>query len=90
MKATRPVRLDEGRLYLEVFYTFHKEQLEQDRYRKIIEEVMAQVLGEELALYLELGQKTKTALKKDEAEVVNVSGKVADDELVKAAEEIFG
>jgi len=87
LRSARPVAVDNGILQIEAFYKFHKEQLEQDRHRRKLEEAMAQVLGSQIRLEFLLAQKGGTSgNKKDD----NVSGAVEDDSLVKAAEEIFG
>jgi hypothetical protein len=90
LRAARPIELIENRLTIEVFYTFHKEQLELDRHRRILEMVMSEILGLPLKLTFVLGKKVKAALKNDGEQVVNVTGDVADESLVEAAEEIFG
>lgn len=43
LKATEPVRFDRGFLHIRVFYRFHKERLEEERYRKLVEQAAAKV-----------------------------------------------
>jgi len=61
LKAARPVAAKDGKLTLEVFYRFHKEQLEQEKSRHIIEEVISQITGEPIRLFYRLGEKPVSA-----------------------------
>jgi hypothetical protein len=79
LKASRPSQIDGDVLILEVFYEFHKERLESDKCRTIVEEVASEVVNRPLKIKCILGQKGKAlASEKKEADVVQV------------AEEIFG
>jgi DNA polymerase-3 subunit gamma/tau len=89
LKATKPVDLADGTIIVEVYYKFHKEQLELSRYKKMVESAVSNVISDGLQLkYVlkERGSERKSAQKKNE----NISGKVEDEEIVRAAEEIFG
>jgi len=89
LRAVEPVRCEARTLVLKVFYNFHKEQLEQERYRQILEKVFATELGGGVVrLEFELGN--KSVLSQERVEVVNVTGKVEDEDLAQAAEKIFG
>ena len=78
LRSTRPMDFDGEKLTLEVFYKFHKDKLETDRCRQIVEEAVGQVFGmAPVKLYLRLGQRA-VQIKEDNTE-----------ELIKAAEEIF-
>ena len=48
MRATRPGKIRDGVLVLEVFYKFHKERLEEAKNRKIVNAGLAVALGEEI------------------------------------------
>jgi len=77
LRSTRPVDFDGRDLVLEAFYEFHKKQLESERCRVIVEQAVGEVLGAAgIVLKLQLGSGPKKMV-------------VAEDELVKAAEEIF-
>ncbi|MBI2587253.1 hypothetical protein HYW29_00360, partial [Candidatus Amesbacteria bacterium] len=77
LRSTRPVDFDGRDLVLEAFYEFHKKQLETERCRVIVEQAVGEVLGAAgIVLKLQLGGGPRK------------SGD-AQDELVKAAEEIF-
>lgn len=88
LRSARPKEIKDKFLTIEVFYKFHKEQLEQEARRKMIEEEVAKMWGP-MSVKCILGERTRTALKQA-PEVDNISGKVVDDEVVRAAEEIFG
>ena len=83
LRSTRPTGYDGDTLTLEVFYKFHKDKLESDRCRQIVELAVGEVLGTDPArLVLQLGQRLQPA--KEEVVADNV-----DDDLVAAAAEIF-
>lgn len=84
LRATRPMEISGDVLKIEVFYQFHKERIESDSYRKIVEDVVTQVLGKPARIVCFLSESPKRA-----ADVVNVAPSVEED-IVKAAEEIFG
>lgn len=90
LKAARPVATADSWLTVEVYYTFHKEQLEQERYRAMLESQCSEVMGAPVKLRFKLGQKTAQAVAAAPKEVVNVTGRVKDEDLAQAAEEIFG
>ncbi|MDO8488192.1 MAG: DNA polymerase III subunit gamma/tau [bacterium] len=81
LRSTRPIGFDGHKLTLEVFYKFHKDKLESDRCRNIIETALGMVLGTDpVPVDLQLGQR----IKREE-----VSAESIDEDIVKAAEEIF-
>lgn len=80
LRATRPVGFDGQGLVLEVFYKFHKERLEVDRYRQLVEEVASQVLVAPIRIKYYLSQRTEKVAKE----------KLAKDDIIKTAEEVFG
>ena len=84
LRAARPEAFDGKTLCIEVFYKFHKERLESQPFRNIIEEVAGEVLGGTPRLLCGLSEVQKKA-----ADVRNVSEEVEED-IVKAAEDIFG
>jgi len=89
LKASRPVSLNHDSLTIEVFYTFHKEQLEQERHRKLLETCMAEVLHAVLKLKFVLGKKAERVKSPSPKMDANVTGKVEDEQLAQMAEEIF-
>ena len=75
---------EDGVARIQVFYQFHKEQLELDRYRSIIEASIEELLGGRVKVEFEL---TRSAIQKGASQESNISGKV-EDELVNLAEEL--
>jgi len=88
LRATKPAGFDGKFLMLEVFYKFHKERLETDRYRQIVEEVASQILLTPVSIRYSLAQKIKE-IKETEASNVDITAKV-DNDIINTAEEIFG
>jgi len=87
LRSAKPISYMDGWLTIEAYYKFHKEQLEQERYRSKLEEAMASVLDGNVRLSFTLSNKGN---KSDNPKVENISGTVEDDALVRAAEEILG
>lgn len=85
LRATNPQEFDGKILTIEVFYEFHKERIEREPYRKIIEEVAGEVLEvDNLVLVCRLSQTRKKAF-----DIVNVDS-AEEEDIIRAAEEIFG
>ena len=61
LKATKPTGFDGKCLALEVFYKFHKERLEEERYRRMVEEVVSRVLAQPITIKYYLGEKNNKA-----------------------------
>ena len=81
LRSTRPADFDGRTLVLDVFYKFHKDKLESDKCRVIVEETVGDVLGTPaVSVKLQLGQKTLRS---------EVSAEAIEEDIVKAAEEIF-
>lgn len=90
LKAARPKELDEDRLVVEVNYPFHKQQLEVTRYRALVESVVGQVLSTNIRLVYVL-RETKNRVDPETRKAdSNVSGAVEDEDIIRAAEEVFG
>ncbi|MEK7154930.1 MAG: hypothetical protein AAB697_02285, partial [Patescibacteria group bacterium] len=83
LRSTKPVECDGDTLLLEVFYKFHKDKLESEKCRQIVEVAVGEVFGTDpVRLVLQLGQRLRPG--KEEVVAENV-----DDDLVAAAAEIF-
>jgi len=57
LRAARPKDFDGENLVLEVFYEFHKTQLESDKCRRLVEETIAMILEMPVKIKCVLGQK---------------------------------
>jgi len=78
LRAARPQKTDRITLTIEVFYGFHKEQLEQERHRRVLEQVIAEIAEVPVVrTVFVLGEKKNKPL----------SPKKQDEELAKAAAE---
>ena len=86
LRSTRPVDFDGDTLYLEVFFRFHKEKLEEQKIRALLETTMSEILGSDIFFKMSLADNrsrpTKVVAASDVAEVDN-------EELSKIAAEIF-
>jgi len=80
LRATSPVAFDGEDLLLEVFYKFHKDKLETDRCRKIVEESVKDVLN---------SGNVKLKLKLTSKQVKQELAADVEEDIVKAAAEIF-
>ncbi len=85
LRSSKFVKGEHGKATIQVFYKFHKEQLELDRHRRLIEECVITHLGGLVKVEFVLASSTEKIINtKDD----NVSGKVEEAEgLVKLAEE---
>jgi len=80
LRATEPLGFSDGYLEIKVFYQFHKDRLEEDRYRRLIEQAVSQVLAESVKIKYRLAEKAT------EAELLPAD----EPDIIKTAEEIFG
>ncbi len=87
LRAARPIKLDGGNLTLEVFYKFHKERLETDRCRSIVEEVATQILGLPIKLKCVLGQKKNSLINEKIVEEAEKNGD--ENDIMELASGIF-
>jgi DNA polymerase III subunit gamma/tau len=87
LRSAKPKGIEGKCLTIEVFYKFHKEQLEQEVKRAMLEEEAAKLWGVG-GIKCVLGERVvvSPSVVKN---VENVTGKVDDEEVVRAAEEIF-
>jgi len=86
LRASRPVGLEGEVLTLEVFYKFHKEKLETEKCRQIVEESASQILGKPVRLKCVLGQ--KKSLDQVQAKVV-VENTPPGSDIIDLANQIF-
>jgi len=85
LKAAYPLKLEGDELILGVYYSFHKECLERESSRRIVESAAADVLGRKVRVFYEL----KGRKKKPQPSSYSLPEKDSDD-LMSLAENIFG
>lgn len=83
----RPTDCADGAVNIAVKYKFHRDQLAQDRFRRMIEAAAAEVLGSPLRLRFNLSPQTIEVLKKSPQDD-NIAA-IGDNELVSTVEELF-
>jgi len=88
LRSAKPKEIHDKFLTIEVFYKFHKEQLEQEARRRIVEEEIKKLWGP-ISVRCVLGDKANQTIQKA-PEHDNITAAVVDTEVLKAAEEIFG
>ncbi|KKR70485.1 MAG: polymerase III, subunit gamma and tau protein [Candidatus Woesebacteria bacterium GW2011_GWA2_40_7b] len=89
LRAARPIGYDGKTLTLGVFYKFHKERLEDNHHRSVLEEIVAKVLKSPTRVVCTLVEPPpKKIIEEVKTEAVLTEGKDAD--IIKVAEEIFG
>ena len=86
LRSAKPKELMDKFLTIEVFYKFHKDQLEQEARRRIIEEEIAKLWGP-ISVRCVLGDPPLRKASDGQGRVVAV---VNNEDVVKNAEEIFG
>lgn len=89
LRAAKPVAYDGKTLTLGVYYKFHKERLEDSTHRRVLEDIIGQVLNAPTKVICTL---TEPAPRKvmEVAQVKPVLTEDKDRDIIKAAEEIFG
>ncbi len=86
LRSAKPLEIKDKFLTIEVFYKFHKDQLEQEARRRIIEEEIAKMWGP-ISVRCILGERKTQKLENSKTQNVSVLG---NEEGVAAAEEVFG
>lgn len=92
LRAARPKKIDKDGLLIEVFYKFHKDKLEEQKNRKIVEIGLDKVFGGLVKFRCVLAEK-KPEAKNETRDTRNERQDVEDGkggEIDKVAEEIFG
>ncbi|MBI2268642.1 MAG: DNA polymerase III subunit gamma/tau [Candidatus Blackburnbacteria bacterium] len=84
LRATKPQGLNGNNLMLEVFYQFHKERIEKDPYRSLVEKIAQEVFGKEIHIVCFLSSSKKRAI-----DIANLTEEVEED-IIRVAEDIFG
>lgn len=87
LKTAYPISFEDKRLTLGVYYQFHKECLEKEANRRIVELVAGEVLDCQVSLFYRLGKKKLASAKKNN----RPSSKSSEDgNIYHVAKEIFG
>lgn len=90
LRASRPLKMEGDFLTLEVFYKFHKERLETEKCRLIVEEVASQILDTPVKLKCVLGEKKNTPSltqadeesNSDKNDIMDIAGKIFSGKLI--------
>jgi len=91
LRACRPKQLEDNCLILEVFYRFHKDQLEQERNRQIIEEALEKLFSAPFRIRCQLGERPKTPPPpKLQTSTPSAPPDSGGEDLYEVAKEIFG
>lgn len=89
LKSARPLAVEENILIIEAFYKFHKERLEEPKVNTLLTQVVCDKLGCRLGVKCVLGEGKKPTKPTVFQESKIVTGQNNDNDLIKAAEEIF-
>ncbi len=88
LRAAKPVAYNGKVLTLGVYYKFHKERIEEVKHRKVLEEIIAKVLQSPTKVCCILVEPPpKKVIEEAKVEPILTEGK--DQDIIKAAEEIF-
>ncbi|MGB6838964.1 MAG: DNA polymerase III subunit gamma/tau [Microgenomates group bacterium] len=90
LRAARPIGFDGKVLKLGVFYRFHKERLEDGHHRRVLEEVVRDVLGSPIKIICTLAEQPARRVIKEKPKKEIVLTEDADEDIIKVAKEIFG
>ncbi len=80
LKSCQPLKIDGRYLILEVYYAFHKDRIEAQKNREVIEGVIKEVIGTELLLKCEVNVENKPKKKKGSRE----TGELTDHNIIPA------
>lgn len=90
LRAARPIGFDGKVLELGVFYRFHKERLEDGHHRRVLEEVVRDVLGSPIKIICTLAEQPARRVVEEKPKKEIVLTEDADEDIIKVAKEIFG
>jgi len=89
LRAARPVSYDGKTLTLGVYYKFHKERLEDNTHRRVLEDIVTRVLDAPARVVCTLVEPPVRKIV-EEVKTSNVLTEGKDTDIIKVAEEIFG
>lgn len=85
LRSSKPISADGEKAQIEVYYQFHREQLQQPKFRSMLDQCMNEVLGAQVLLEFTLAAQSQIG-----AKLSTVSGQVNEEEhLIKLAKEIL-
>jgi DNA polymerase-3 subunit gamma/tau len=94
LRAAKPISFDGKTLILGVFYRFHKERLEEGSHRRVLEDVVASIIGKPVRIVCTLTEPpVKEIIKEEKQELLEGAKTILtegeDKDIIKIAEEIF-
>lgn len=92
LKAAQPLKISKKELVLGVYYSFHKERLEDIESKRLLDEVASRVFGKRLRVVFQLispQKKFVDELKKEGVVLTQVDAKENKD-IIEVAKEVFG
>jgi len=89
LRATRPLEVKNNFLILEVFYKFHKDKLESEKCRQILEDTINEVYGEPIQIRCVLGERKPANTESLKETETLKDAETQNDDIIKSAEEIF-
>ncbi len=91
LRAARPKSIDGNVITLEVYYPFHKDKLEEQKNRKIVEDGLSQIVGSPVTLECVLGKNSNRGADVIvQSSPVDVVKEAPSDDIYDVAKEIFG
>lgn len=93
LKSARPVSFDGRDVTVAVFYKFHKDKLEEESHRKVLEQILCELLGAEVVrVFFVLGEKPQTVIADNSIIISDIAPNESGEgeNLNKIAEDIFG
>ncbi len=87
LKSAQPTDLQDNRLTLKVYYRFHKECLERENNRRVVEEAAGKVLGQSVRLFCRF---TKKPAPSQSPKKATLAEEEKDDNIYEVAQDIFG
>jgi len=78
LRASKPIQYQDNKLTLGVFYSFHKEQLERQQNRLLLESAISKIVGKQIQIDFALAKRQELALTD-----------AKDEDIIRVAEEIF-
>jgi len=89
LRAAKPLDFDGKNLTIGVFYSFHKERLENGIHRQILEETIESVIGTPVSISCTLTEPPPKKIMQERKEAI-VLTEGGDEDIIRVAKEIFG